>query len=98
MCLLLLLSLCLIYHAFYLCFTVVLREQLDEALEQIVELQEQVKKVKHDLAKARAENGNNKRKRQQEEEAFADFQLFQEFKIQRQEQATQVHQHQAPMY
>ena len=85
----------LIYYVFYVCFAVELREQLDEALEQIAELQEQVKKVKHDLAKAKAENGNNKRKRQQEEDEFAQFQLFQEFKRQRQEQAAPVHLHQA---
>ena len=84
---------CLIVFASYLLyslplqtFAVELREKLNEALKQIEELQEQLIKVKADLAKAKADNGNNKRKRKQDEEAFAEFQLYEEFKRQKLQQ------------
>ena len=70
-----------------LLFSLELREQLEEAEVEIADLRDQLQKAKTDLSKRKAENGNNKRKRQEEEEAFNEFQLFQEFKKQRQQQA-----------
>jgi hypothetical protein len=55
--------------------------------------------MKADLTKAKEDKVTNKRKRQEEEDAFAEFQLFVEFKRQRQQQTAPVHQlhaHQVP--